>query len=43
VSAPGAHKLRLWLVDPGLVFQRLHVARGKIPESYLGPPESTRR
>ena len=43
VSAPGAHTLRLWLVDPGLVFQRLDVARGKIPERYLGPPESARR
>jgi hypothetical protein len=43
VSAPGPHVVRLWLVDPGLVFQRLHLVRGKLPHSYLGPPESARR
>lgn len=43
VAAPGAHTIRLWRVDPGLVFQRLHVVRGPMPETYLGPPESPRR
>jgi hypothetical protein len=43
VSAPGRHLVRVWLVDPGLVFQRLHVSRGPLPASYLGPPESPRR
>ena len=43
VAAPGAHVVRVWMVDPGLVFQRLHVVRGKLPPSYLGPPESARR
>ena len=34
--------VRLWMVDPGLVFQRLLV-RGRLPPTYLGPPESARR
>ncbi len=42
VEAPGRHIVRLWLVDPGLVFQRLHVVRGGMPPSTLGPPESAR-
>jgi hypothetical protein len=40
VSGPGAHVVRVWMVDPGLVFQRLHVSRGPLPASYLGPPAS---
>ena len=43
VAGPGHHVIRLWLVDPGLVFQRLLVANAEIPQTYLGPPESARR
>ena len=39
----GAHRLRLWRVDPGVVFERLVISRGDLPESYLGPAEGTRR
>jgi hypothetical protein len=39
----GAHRLRLWRVDPGVVFERLVIARGDLPESYLGPAEGVRR
>jgi hypothetical protein len=35
--------LKLWHVDPGVVFQRVEVWRGAFRESYLGPPESARR
>jgi hypothetical protein len=39
----GAHRIRLWRVDPGVVFERLVISRGDLPESYLGPVEGARR
>jgi hypothetical protein len=42
VRRPGARTVKLWLVDPGLVFQRVTVATRPLPESYLGPVESRR-
>ena len=42
VPSAGPHRVRLWRVDPGVVFQRLVLSRGAVPESYLGPPESVR-
>ena len=39
----GAHRIRLWRVDPGVVFERLVISRGDLPESYLGPAEGRRR
>jgi hypothetical protein len=41
--AAGAQTLKLWRVDPGVVFQRVEVWRGEPRASYLGPPESARR
>jgi len=40
IDRPGPHIIRLWAVDPGLVFQRLVLARGPLPQTYLGPRES---
>jgi hypothetical protein len=42
VKSAGAHTLRLWMVDPGVVFERVVVASRELPPSYLGPPESVR-
>lgn len=42
VPSAGPHRVRLWRVDPGVVFQRLVLSRGAVPASYLGPPESVR-
>jgi hypothetical protein len=39
----GAHVLRFWAVDPGLVLTKLVVNAGGVRPSYLGPPESPRR
>jgi hypothetical protein len=43
IATGGAHRIRLWPVDPGLVFQRLVLQRGGADPTYLGPPESARR
>lgn len=42
VEAEGAHTIRLWLIDPGLVFQRVSLRTRDLPDSYLGPPASAR-
>lgn len=40
ISTPGLHRLNYWLVDPGLVLQKIVVNTGGLKKSYLGPPES---
>ena len=40
LSKPGPHVLKFWMVDPGVVLQKLVIEAKDIGSTYLGPPES---
>lgn len=42
LAQPGAHVLKYWMIDPGVVLERVVVDFGGVRQSYLGPPESLR-
>jgi hypothetical protein len=40
IGKPGAHILKYWMVDPGIVLQKIVVGLSRVNPSYLGPPET---
>jgi len=40
INTPGYHTLKIFMVDPGVVLQKIIVNSGGLKPSYLGPPES---
>jgi hypothetical protein len=40
INHPGEHKLLIWMVDPGVVLQKLVIDFGGVRPSYLGPPQT---
>jgi len=42
IKEPGYHILTIWMVDPGIVLEKILIDTGGLKPSYLGPPESYR-
>lgn len=43
IAAPGKHTVKFWMVNPGVVLQKLVVDFGGIEPSYLGPNATINR
>ncbi|MDH7599987.1 MAG: hypothetical protein QHH07_10205, partial [Sedimentisphaerales bacterium] len=40
IEAKGYHTLKIWMVDPGVVLEKIVIDLGGLRPNYLGPPES---
>ncbi|MGE5099615.1 MAG: family 43 glycosylhydrolase, partial [Deltaproteobacteria bacterium] len=43
IAHPGQHTLKFWMVDPGVVLQKIVIETRTVGPTYLGPPESYHR
>lgn len=40
ITKPGAHVLKVWMIDPGVIVQKILINTGGLKPSYLGPNET---
>ncbi len=40
ITAAGAHTLKIYMVDPGVLLEKIVIDNGGLRPSYLGPPET---
>lgn len=38
IDDPGVHTVKVWMVDPGVVLEKVIVHRGEVKPTYFGPP-----
>jgi hypothetical protein len=42
LTQPGTHVIKVWMIDPAVVLQRVTLCFSQPRPSYFGPPESNR-
>ena len=42
-AAAGSHALKVYMIDPGVLLEKIVIEQGGLPASYLGPAETLAR